>query len=140
VVGTEDVHVTRQDRHPAADAETGRLAVIGPTGCRYLADPRQADYLQDGWNITGDTYIGDYDGYFWYQGRSDDMIVSAGYNIAPAEIERALEQHPDVAECAVVGKPDPDRGMIVHAAAVLADGAAGDDAKVTELQDFVKQR
>jgi 2-aminobenzoate-CoA ligase len=93
-----------------------------------------------GWNITGDTYIRDSDGYFWYQGRSDDMIVSAGYNIAPAEIERALEQHPDVAECAVVGKPDPDRGMIVHAAAVLADGAAGDDAKVTELQDFVKQR
>src|SRR6185437_3320134 len=128
------------DGHPVADGEMGRLAVIGPTGCRYLADPRQADYVQDGWNITGDTYIRDSNGYFWYQGRSDDMIVSAGYNIAPAEIERALEQHPDVVECAVVGRPDRDRGMIVHAAAVLAGGAAGDDAKVTELQDFVKQR
>ncbi len=83
--------------------------------------------MQDGWNITGDTYIRDAEGYLWYQGRSDDMIVSAGYNIGPAEIELALELHPDVAECAVVGKPDPDRGMIVHAAVVLADGAdAGD--------------
>ena len=75
-------------RQPAADGDPGRLAVIGPTGCRYLADPRQADYVQDGWNITGDTYIRDADGYLWYQGRSDDIIVSAGYNIAPAEIER----------------------------------------------------
>jgi 2-aminobenzoate-CoA ligase len=118
----------------------GRLAVTGPTGCRYLADPRQAEYVQDGWNITGDTYIRDADGYLWYQGRSDDMIVSAGYNIAPAEIERALELHPDVAECAVVGKPDADRGMIVHATVVLADGAAAGDQKVAELQDFMKQR
>jgi 2-aminobenzoate-CoA ligase len=128
------------DGRPAADGEMGRLAVTGPTGCRYLADPRQAEYVQDGWNITGDTYIRDADGYLWYQGRSDDMIVSAGYNIAPAEIERALELHPDVAECAVVGKPDADRGMIVHAAVVLADGAAAGDQKVAELQDFMKQR
>jgi 2-aminobenzoate-CoA ligase len=128
------------DGQPTADGEMGRLAIIGPTGCRYLADPRQADYVQDGWNITGDTYIRDSDGYLWYQGRSDDMIISSGYNIAPAEIERALEQHEDVAECAVVGRPDPDRGTIVHAAVVLANGAAGDDAKVAELQDFMKQR
>jgi 2-aminobenzoate-CoA ligase len=132
--------VLAPDGRPAADGEPGRLAVIGPTGCRYLADPRQADYVQDGWNITGDTYIRDADGYLWYQGRSDDIIVSAGYNIAPAEIEQALEQHPEVAECAVVGKPDPDRGMIVHAAVVLAGGVAGTEAKVAELQDFMKQR
>ncbi len=132
--------VLAPDGSPAADGEPGRLAVVGPTGCRYLADPRQADYVQDGWNITGDTYIRDADGYLWYQGRSDDIIVSAGYNIAPAEIEHSLEQHPEVAECAVVGRPDPDRGMIVHAAVVLAGGAAGTEAKVTELQDFMKQR
>ena len=131
--------VLAPDGTPAADGEPGQLAIIGPTGCRYLADPRQADYVQDGWNITGDTYIRDADGYLWYQGRSDDIIVSAGYNIAPAEIELALEQHPDVAECAVVGKPDPDRGTIVHAAVVLAGGAAGTEAKVAELQDFMKQ-
>jgi len=131
--------VLAPDGTPAADGEPGRLAIIGPTGCRYLADPRQADYVQDGWNITGDTYIRDADGYLWYQGRSDDIIVSAGYNIAPAEIELALEQHPEVAECAVVGRPDPDRGTIVHAAVVLAGGAAGTEAKVAELQDFMKQ-
>ena len=111
---------------PVPDGQPGRLAVIGPTGCRYLADPRQADYVQDGWNITGDTYIRDADGYLWYQGRSDDMIVSSGYNISPAEIEHALEQHPDVVECAVVGKPDAERGMIVHAAVVLGPGADGE--------------
>lgn len=121
------------------DGMPGHLATLGPTGCRYLADPRQANYVQNGWNITGDTYTRDADGYFWYHGRSDDIIVSAGYNIAPAEIERALEQHPDVKECAVVGKPDPDRGMIVHAAVVLWDGSTGDAAKISELQTFMKQ-
>ncbi len=125
------------DGRPVPDGQPGRLAVIGPTGCRYLADPRQADYVQDGWNITGDTYIRDADGYLWYQGRSDDMIISSGYNISPAEIEHALEQHPDVVECAVVGKPDAERGMIVHAAVVLGPGAT---ASVTDLQDFMKQR
>ena len=84
--------------------------------------------MQDGWNVTGDSYIRDADGYFWYQGRSNDIIVSSGYNIAPTEIERALEQHPDVTECAVVGKPDTDRGLIVHAAVVLRDGVVGDAA------------
>lgn len=132
--------VIGRDGRPAPDGEPGRLAVIGPTGCRYLADPRQAEYVADGWNITGDTYIRDADGYLWYQGRNDDIIVSSGYNIAPAEIERVLEQHPDVAECAVVGKSDPDRGMIVHAAVVLRDGVLCDAAKVAELQDFAKQR
>ena len=89
------------------DGTPGRLAVKGPTGCRYLADPRQADYVQDGWNITGDTYVRDADGYFWYQARSDDMIVSSGYNIGAPEVEQALDQHPDVVECAVVGRARP---------------------------------
>jgi len=128
------------DGHPVPDGMPGNLATIGPTGCLYLADPRQADYVRNGWNVTGDTYIRDADNYFWYQGRGDDIIVSAGYNIAPTEIERTLEQHPDVAECAVVGQPDTDRGMIVHAAVVLRDGVSGDAAQVTELQAFMKQR
>jgi 2-aminobenzoate-CoA ligase len=127
------------DGQPAPDGTAGRLAVIGPTGCRYLADPRQAVYVQHGWNVTGDTYIRDSDGYFWYQARSDDMIVSSGYNIAAPEVERALEQHPDVVECAVVARPDAERGSTVHAVVVLRVGAAQDAAKVSELQDFTKQ-
>ena len=94
----------------------------GPTGCRYLADPRQADYVQDGWNITGDTYVQDADGYFWYQARSDDMIVSAGYNIAGPEVEAALLTHPAVLECGVVGAPDAERGQIVKAYVVPQAG------------------
>jgi 2-aminobenzoate-CoA ligase len=132
--------VLDDDGNPAPDGVPGRLAVKGPTGCRYLADPRQAVYVQDGWNITGDTYVRDADGYFWYQARSDDMIVSAGYNIGAPEVEQALDQHPDVVECAVVGRPDADRGQVVHAAVVLREGVAGDAAKVAELQDFAKQR
>jgi 2-aminobenzoate-CoA ligase len=124
---------------PVPDGTAGRLAVIGPTGCRYLADERQTDYVQHGWNITGDTYIRDADGYFWYQARTDDMIISAGYNIAGAEVEQALEQHPDVAESAVIGIPDPDRGTVVHAAVVLHEGVAAGEVKVAELQDHVKQ-
>lgn len=126
------------DGEPVPDGTPGSLAVIGPTGCRYLADPRQKSYVRDGWNVTGDTYIRDADGYFWYQGRSDDMIISSGYNIGPPEVEQALDQHPDVVECAVVGRPDPDRGTIVHAVVVLRPGAAAGAAKVAELQEHVK--
>ena len=100
----------------------GRLAVRGPTGCRYLADERQTKYVQDGWNVTGDTYLMDADGYFWYQARSDDMIISAGYNIAGPEVEAALLTHPAVAECGVVGAPDEERGQIVKAYVVLRAG------------------
>jgi 2-aminobenzoate-CoA ligase len=118
----------------------GRLAVKGPTGCRYLADPRQATYVQNGWNITGDTFVEDEDGYFWYQARSDDMIVSSGYNIAAPEVEEALLRHPDVDECGVVGLPDEARGMVVKAFVVLRAGVPGDDAKAAELQEFSKQQ
>ena len=116
----------------------GRLAVRGPTGCRYLADPRQRQYVQDGWNITGDTYLMDADGYFWYQARSDDMIVSAGYNIAGPEVEAALLAHPAVAECGVVGAPDEERGQIVKAYVVLHPGYNGDAAATKTLQEHVK--
>ena len=116
----------------------GRLAVKGPTGCRYLADARQLVYVQNGWNITGDTFLRDNDGYFWFQARSDDMIISSGYNIAGPEIEEALVAHPDVVESAVVGLPDTERGQVVAAHVVLRDGVIGDEAKRKELQDFVK--
>ncbi|MGP1397337.1 MAG: benzoate-CoA ligase family protein [Inquilinaceae bacterium] len=118
--------------------EVGRLAVQGPTGCRYLADPRQADYVIDGWNVTGDTYKMDEDGYFWYQARSDDMIVTSGYNVAGPEVEAALLAHEAVAECGVVGAPHPERGSVVRAYVVLRDGVTGDAALVKTLQDFVK--
>ncbi len=124
---------------PVPDGEPGRLAVQGPTGCRYLSDPRQRNYVQDGWNITGDTYIRDADGYYWYQARSDDMIISSGYNIAGPEVEEALLGHPDVLEAAVVGVTDTDRGMIVEAFVVLREGAAANAAMAAELQDFAKQ-
>jgi 2-aminobenzoate-CoA ligase len=125
---------------PVPDGQPGRLAVIGPTGCRYLADDRQRSYVSGGWNFTGDTYIRDADGYYRYQARSDDMIVSAGYNIAGPEVEDVLLTHPDVTECGVIGVPDTDRGQIVKAFVVLADGAAGGPAKVAELQDLVKSK
>jgi 2-aminobenzoate-CoA ligase len=118
----------------------GRLAVKGPTGCRYLADARQATYVENGWNITGDTFRTDEDGYFWYEARSDDMIVSSGYNIGGPEVEEALLAHDDVAECAVVGVPDEARGQLVKAFVVLAPGAVGDDTKVKELQEFAKRQ
>jgi 2-aminobenzoate-CoA ligase len=121
------------------DGQPGRLAVKGPTGCRYLSDPRQLTYVQHGWNITGDTYLRDADGYFWYQARSDDMIISAGYNIAGPEVEEALLNHPDVLEVAVVGAPDADRGMIVQAYVVLRDPAAAGQDKAAELQAFAKE-
>ena len=117
----------------------GRLAVQGPTGCRYLSDPRQAQYVQGGWNLTGDAYVMDADGYFFYQARTDDMIISAGYNIAAPEVEEALMQHPAVAECAVIGAPDADRGQIVQAFVVLRAGQGEPgEAMVRTLQDFVK--
>jgi 2-aminobenzoate-CoA ligase len=117
----------------------GRLAVKGPTGCKYLADARQAQYVQGGWNITGDAYLVDADGQFVYQARTDDMIVSGGYNIAGPEVEAALLLHPAVAECGVAGVPDEARGMIVKAWVVLAPGHADDHAMLQALQDFVKQ-
>ncbi|MEV4611480.1 AMP-binding protein [Kitasatospora sp. NPDC049258] len=124
---------------PVPDGQPGLLAVKGPTGCRYLDDERQGVYVRDGWNVTGDTYIRDADGYFWYQARSDDMIVSSGYNIAGPEVEQALSTHPDVVDCAVVGAPDPSRGAIVKAYVVLREGVASDAPTVKALQDFVKQ-
>jgi len=119
--------------------EVGRLAVKGPTGCRYLADERQNDYVRDGWNITGDAYLMDEDGYFFYQARTDDMIISAGYNIAGPEVEGALLAHPAVAECGVVGAPDPERGTIVKAFVVLKEGFSGTDEMKKTLQEHVKQ-
>jgi 2-aminobenzoate-CoA ligase len=119
---------------------TGRLAVTGPTGCRYLDDPRQRDYVLNGWNVTGDLYRVDEDGYFWFVSRADDMIVSAGYNIAGPEVEWALLAHPAVRECAVIGAPDAERGTVVKACVVLAPGRSGGLELVRELQDFVKQR
>ncbi|HZU51980.1 MAG TPA: AMP-binding protein [Sphingomicrobium sp.] len=118
----------------------GRLAVKGPTGCRYLDDPRQADYVSNGWNVTGDTYRQDADGYFWYVARSDDMIVSSGYNIAAPEVENALLSHAAVRECAVVGAPCTERGQKVKAFVVPAEGFVPDDALVAELQAHAKQK
>jgi 2-aminobenzoate-CoA ligase len=122
------------------DGEMGRLAVKGPTGCRYLRGDRQGSYVRDGWNITGDVYAADSDGYFHYQARADDMIVSSGYNIAGPEVEEALLRHPDVAETAVIGVPDDDRGMIVKAVVVLRVGAALGAEPEKTLQDFVKSQ
>jgi len=121
--------------------QTGRLAVRGPTGCRYLDDEeRQREYVRDGWNLTGDAYSQDADGYFWYVARTDDIIVSAGYNIAGPEIENVLLEHAAVAECGVVGAPDEERGRIVKAVIVLRPGHEPGPALVKELQDFVKAR
>ena len=125
---------------PLATGQIGRLAVKGPTGCRYLNDDRQHDYVQNGWNLTGDAYLIDPEGYFIYQARTDDMIVSSGYNIAGPEVEAALLQHKGILECAVVGVPDNERGQIVKAYIVLRQGLEATDALAKELQDFVKQR
>ena len=122
---------------PDANGE-GRLAVKGPTGCRYLDDPRQADYVAGGWNITGDTFRRDADGYYWYIARSDDMIVSSGYNIAAPEVENALLAHPAVAECAVIGAPCGERGQKVKAFVVLADFAEASEELADKLKAFVK--
>jgi len=131
--------VLGEDLKPVPDGEPGSLAVKGPTGCRYLADERQRGYVRDGWNLTGDTYIRDSDGYYWYQARSDDMIITSGYNIAGPEVEQALLGHPDVLDTGVVAAPDPGRGTIVKAYVVLREGAEAGPAKAAELKDFTKQ-
>ncbi len=117
----------------------GKLAVIGPTGCRYMDDARQTLYVQRGWNHPGDAFIQDEDGYFHYQARDDDMIITAGYNVGGPEVEDCLLTHPAVAECGVIGQPDAARGMVVKAFVVLKDGHAGDAAMVQALQEHVKQ-
>ncbi|HET9169235.1 MAG TPA: AMP-binding protein [Actinospica sp.] len=119
--------------------ELGRLGVIGPVGCRYLDDPRQKDYVANGWNVTGDIFHRDADGYFYYHARGDDMIVSSGYNIGGPEVEGAVETHPDVLECAVVPRPDRERGSVVCAFVVLRPGVEAGPAKAKEIQDHVKR-
>ncbi|MFF3462228.1 AMP-binding protein [Streptomyces sp. NPDC001984] len=130
-------HARVQDERgePVPDGEPGLLAVRGPVGCRYLADPRQRDYVRGGWNVTGDTYVREGDGYFRYIARADDMIISAGYNIAGPEVEDALLRHPDVVEAAVVGRPDEARGQVVVAYVVVKEGADRDE---DALRAFVK--
>ena len=118
--------------------QVGRLAIKGPTGCKYLDDARQANYVEGGWNFPGDAFLQDEDGYFIYQARTDDMIITAGYNVAGPEVEAALLQHPAVAECGVVGKADDERGMIILAYVVLKPGQAADADQVKTLQDHVK--
>jgi 2-aminobenzoate-CoA ligase len=116
----------------------GKLAVVGPTGCRYMDDARQVNYVKDGLNYPGDAFVQDTDGYFFFQSRTDDMIITAGYNVAAPEVEDALLKHPAVSECAVIGQPDEARGMVVKAFCVLKPDHAGDTDMVTALQDFVK--
>ena len=131
--------VTDDNGKPTPLGEVGNLAVKGPTGCRYLADERQAKYVKDGWNYTGDAYWLDAEGYFHYHSRTDDMIISAGYNIAGPDVEDALLHHPKVAECGVVGVPDTERGQIVKAYIVLRPGSEASPETAKELQDYVKQ-
>ncbi len=133
-----EARIIDADGKPLPAGETGRLAVRGPTGCRYLDDARQAAYVQDGWNLTGDVYRLDEDGYFWFVARSDDMIVSSGYNIGAPEVENALLRHPAVAEAAVIGMPDEERGQIVKAFVVLNPDHSASDALKCELQTHVK--
>jgi 2-aminobenzoate-CoA ligase len=130
--------VVDDDGNEVPRGTVGKLAVIGPTGCKYLEDARQAHYVKAGWNFPGDAFLQDADGYFFYQARADDMIITAGYNVGGPEVEDALLKHPAVAECGVVGKPDDERGMIVKAFVVLKPGHAGDAAMVKALQDHVK--
>lgn len=130
--------IVDENMNDVALGAVGRLAVRGPTGCRYLADDRQGDYVRDGWNVTGDSFHCDEDGYFHFAARSDDMIISAGYNIAGPEVEAALLAHPDVAECAVISAADTDRGQIVQAHVVLNAGANPSPEMAKLLQDYVK--
>jgi 2-aminobenzoate-CoA ligase len=127
------------DLKPLPPGKIGRLAIKGPTGCRYLGDDRQQQYVQGGWNLTGDAYLVDEDGWYVYQARTDDMIVTGGYNIAGPEVESVLLAHPAVAECGVIGAPDEERGQIVKAYIVLRPGFVGNDEMCKILQDYVKQ-
>ena len=133
-----EARIVDEDMREVPRGTVGRLAVRGPTGCRYMSDARQRDYVRDGWNLTGDAFLQDEDGFFHFAARSDDMIVSAGYNIAGPEVEAALIAHADVAECAVIGAPDGDRGQIVEAHVVLMAGVLPDEATIKRLQDHVK--
>ncbi|MBK5565170.1 benzoate-CoA ligase family protein [Ensifer sp. SSB1] len=137
-VGGYEARIVNDDMQEVPRGTIGRLAVRGPTGCRYMADSRQRDYVRDGWNLTGDAFYQDEDGFFHFAARSDDMIITAGYNIAGPEVEAALIAHPEVAECAVVGAPDAERGQIVEAYVVLISGVSADDATIKRLQDHVK--
>ena len=138
VVPGYTARVVDESGHEVPRGTVGKLAVLGPTGCRYLDDPRQANYVKAGWNYPGDAFLQDADGYFFYQARDDDMIITAGYNVGGPEVEDALLRHPAVAECGVIGQPDAERGMIVKAFCVLKAGHAGDQAMVKALQDHVK--
>ncbi|MDA9822833.1 AMP-binding protein [Paracoccaceae bacterium] len=133
-----EAKVVDENMNEMPQGEVGRLAVRGPTGCRYLADDRQSGYVSDGWNITGDSFSQDQDGAFHFAARNDDMIISSGYNIAGPEVEAALLAHRDVVECAVIGVPDAQRGSIVQAHVVLSDGRKASDTLTKALQDFVK--
>lgn len=133
-----EAKIVDDDMNEVADGEIGKLAVRGPTGCRYLADARQANYIRDGWNLTGDTFMRDAAGIFHFVARTDDVIVSAGYNIAGPEVEAALLTHRDVAECAVIGVPDESRGNIVEAHVVLRENVPASEECATSLQDHVK--
>jgi 2-aminobenzoate-CoA ligase len=124
--------------HEVPRGTIGKLAVIGPTGCRYLDDERQSNYVKDGWNYPGDAFLQDEDGYFFYQARADDMIITSGYNVGGPEVEDALLKHPAVAECGVIGVPDDERGMVVKAFVVLKPDQAADAAMCKQLQDHVK--
>ncbi|WP_312797498.1 AMP-binding enzyme, partial [Tianweitania sp.] len=137
-VGGYEARIVDEDMNELPRGSIGRLAVRGPTGCRYLADDRQRDSVRDGWNLTGDTFIQDEEGRFHFAARSDDMIVSAGYNIAGPEVEAALLAHEHVLECAVIGATDRDRGEIVEAYVVLASGIDAGDETAKLLQDHVK--
>jgi 2-aminobenzoate-CoA ligase len=134
-----EAKVVDEEMREVPRGEVGRLAVRGPTGCRYLADPRQREYVKAGWNITGDAFWQDEEGRFHFAARNDDMIVSAGYNIAGPDVEAALLAHPDVLECAVVGAPDEERGQVVEAHVVLREGVAASEVMVLKLQDHVKK-
>ncbi|WP_077965801.1 benzoate-CoA ligase family protein [Ensifer adhaerens] len=133
-----EARIVDNDMQEVPRGTIGKLAVRGPTGCRYMSDARQRDYVRDGWNLTGDAFYEDKDGFFHFAARSDDMIITAGYNIAGPEVEAALISHPEVAECAVVGAPDAERGQIVEAYVVLVSGVSADDATIKRLQDHVK--
>ncbi len=130
--------IVDEQMRPLPHGTVGKLAVRGPTGCRYLDDPRQTAYVKDGWNLPGDTFMADADGYYFYQARSDDMIISAGYNIAGPEVESTLMRHEAVAECGVVGMPDPERGQVVAAYVVLRPGVPASEETCAALQAFVK--